>query len=314
MAQATPAEISEGQLVDARRHVARPRSATQWIRDVIALAKPRITLMVLFTAFGGFWLASSYFGQSPTFPQDRLVGLLVGTAMLVAGANALNMYIERDSDALMRRTQKRPLPSGRLHPDVALAAGLLWTALALPLLTFVVHPVTGLLGLLASVSYVLCYTPLKRKTSFALLVGAVPGALPPLLGWSAVRGSLDFPGLALFGIMFFWQIPHFHAIALFRRDDYARAGIAVLPVTRGDRVTRHHIVRYLAALLLVSFLLVPFGIGGTAYVVAAVGLGALFFGLGIWGLRQEAGRRWARALFGVSIVYLMGLFGALTVG
>lgn len=309
MAQTTPTEISQ---LSSSRTVS--RGFVGLARDVVALGKPRITVMVAFTGLGGFWLAASYFGQSPTYPQDRLIGLLVGISLLVAGANALNMYIERNSDALMRRTQNRPLPAGRLHPDVALAFGLLTTALALPLLTFVVHPLTGLLGLIASVSYVLAYTPLKRRTPHAVLVGAVPGALPPLLGWSAARGSIDFPGLVLFGIMFFWQIPHFHAIALFRRDEYARAGIAVLPVSRGERTTRHHIVRYLAALLLSSFLLVPFGIGGTAYLVAASLLGALFFGFGLWGLRGEPGRRWARSLFFVSILYVVGIFGALTLG
>src|SRR5262249_22976578 len=148
----------------------------------------------------------------------------------------------------------------------------------------------------------------------SLVVGAIPGALPPLMGWSAARGTIDGPGLVLFGIMFFWQIPHFLAIATFRKEEYRAAGLKVLPVVRGDRFTRHHAVRYLVALLMTSLLLVPFGVGGMAYKVAAVVLGAAFFGVGVYGLRRDAGVKWARVMFGTSLLYIMGVFGALTVG
>ncbi len=288
------------------------RPVSQVLADLVALTKPRITTMVVLTAFGGYWLAVRFFGLE--LDASRLFVLLTATALVVSGANALNMFIERDSDAFMTRTKNRPLPSRRMAPEVALALGLFLSAVSVPWLTFGVHPLTGLLGAVALVSYVALYTPMKRRSPIALLVGAVPGALPPLMGWSAARGSIDVPGLIIFGIMFLWQIPHFLAIATFRKDEYKKAGLLVLPVVRGDRVTRHHVVRYLAALLLMSLLLVPYGIGGNVYLVSALLLGGLFFGVGAWGLRRTAGRVWARGLFFVSMIYLTGMFVALTAG
>jgi protoheme IX farnesyltransferase len=223
------------------------------------------------------------------------------------------MYIERDTDALMRRTQSRPLPTGRLEPMTALVVGLVLSAVSVPLLTFAVSPMTGLLAVLALVSYVAIYTPMKRTSPTALLVGAVPGAIPPLMGWSAARGTIDGPGIVLFSIMFFWQVPHFLAIATFRKEDYAKAGMKVLPVVHGDRVTRHHVVRYTVALLLSSILLIPYGIAGRAYVITALVLGLAFFAVGAWGLRRSAGKVWARTLFITSLVYITGMFIALPV-
>ncbi len=283
-------------------------------RDMVALTKPRITASVVFTALGGYWLGCRNFGIDPVASPSRLAMLLGGTALVVGGANALNMYLERDTDALMTRTAKRPLPEGRLRPSVALAVGLCLSVASLPLLSLGVHPVTGFLATIALLSYVMLYTPLKRVSPASLLVGAVPGALPPLLGWSAARGTVDLPGLFLFGVMFFWQIPHFLAIATFRKEEYGRAGLKVLPVVAGDRVTRHHIVRYLAALVMTSLLLFPSGLGGVAYRVTALVLGAVFFGVGAYGLRKDAGVRWARMLFLTSMVYMTGVFGALMIG
>ncbi len=284
--------------------------------DLVTLTKPRITLMVVVTMLGGIWLAAHHGGAQAatgTGAALRLTAAVSGTALVVGSANALNMYLERFTDRLMARTRNRPLPTGRLSADLALVLGLALGVVSVPLLTFAVNAVTGLLAALALVSYVLVYTPLKRRTTHSLLVGAVPGAIPPLLGWTAVTGRIEWPGLLLFGIMFIWQVPHFLAIATFRRDDYARAGLKVLPVERGDRVTRHHIVAYLVALLAVSFSLVATGVGGPLYLGAAVVLGGIFFGTGLWGLRPSAGPRWARGLFAVSIVYLVLLFAALMV-
>jgi protoheme IX farnesyltransferase len=292
-----------------------PRAAAKapsMLRDVVALTKPRITAFVVLTAFGGLWLGARHAHLALSAPQ--IVTTLLGTALVVGGANALNMYWERESDAFMARTANRPLPAGRLAPAIALAIGIWLSAVSLPLLTFAVNALTGALAAIALLSYVLLYTPLKRKSTASLVIGAVPGAIPPLLGWTAATGRLDAPGLILFGIMFCWQIPHFLAIATFRKDDYARAGLKVLPNERGDRVTRHHVVRWLAALVLVSFLLVPYEVGGTPYFVAAAALGALFFGVGAWGLRKSASVRWARALFGTSLIYLLGMFAALVIG
>ncbi len=288
------------------------RSVWSVARDLITLTKPRITSMVAFTTFGGYWLACGAFGVQVR--ADVLLPLLGGTALVVAGANALNMYIERDADGLMERTRRRPLPAGRLAPEVALALGVFCSAISIPWITFGVNALTALLAAIALASYVGAYTPLKRRSPSALLVGAVPGAIPPLLGWSAARGTIDGPGLVLFAILFLWQVPHFLAIATFRQADYAKAGMRVFPVVHGERLTRHHVVRYLVALVLASLLLVPYGIGGDAYFVAALVLGLAFFGVGAWGLRQSAGKAWARALFYTSMLYLTGIFAALTVG
>jgi protoheme IX farnesyltransferase len=160
----------------------------------------------------------------------------------------------------------------------------------------------------------LVYTPLKRKTTAALLIGAVPGAIPPLLGWTTVTNRIDAPGAVLFGILFLWQVPHFLAIALFRSDDYQRAGLKVLPAERGEALTRRHIVGYLVALLAVSLLVVPLGVAGPVYFVAALVFGAAFLGFGLLGLRSSSDVRWARGLFAFSILYLMLIQVALVVG
>lgn len=281
------------------------------LADLVSLTKPRITAMVVITMLGGMWLATRSGG-----PQRSALTLslaMLGTVLVVSGANTLNMYIERESDRFMARTKNRPLPSGRMAPEIALWFGLAISAVSIPLLTFAVNALTGLLAAFALVSYVLVYTPLKRTTTLSLLIGAAPGAIPPLLGWTSVTGHAEWPGVLLFGILFLWQIPHFLAIATFRREDYRRAGLKILPVERGDRVTRHHIVAYLVALVAVTLLLVPFGVGGSFYLVSAIGLGAVFLGFGAWGLRPSAGARWARGLFITSIFYLVLLLGALAV-
>lgn len=281
------------------------------IADLVTLTKPRITAMVVITMLGGMWLATRSGG-----PQRSALTLslaMLGGVLVISGANTLNMYIERESDRFMARTKNRPLPSGRMSPELALWFGLALSALAIPLLTFAVNAMTGLLAAFALVSYVLVYTPLKRTTTLSLLIGAAPGAIPPLLGWTSVTGRCEWPGVLLFGILFLWQIPHFLAIATFRREDYRRAGLKILPVERGDRVTRHHIVAYLVALIAVTLLLVPFGVGGSFYLASAIGLGAVFLGFGAWGLRPSAGARWARGLFITSILYLVLLLGALAI-
>lgn len=310
MTASAPEALASATTHDAPDSVAAPRKPSL-LRDFVALTKPRITLMVVSTALGGFWLARR---AAPEARHDGLVLalMLAGTALVVAGANTLNMYLERDTDALMARTRRRPLPAGRMHPATALVFGLALSALAIPILTFGVNALTGLLGAIALLSYVLLYTPLKRRTTISLLIGAVPGAIPPLLGWTAVTGRIDWPGLALFGVLFFWQIPHFLAIAVFQRDDYARAGLKIMPVVRGERATRHHMIGYLVALVAVTLVLAP--LGGPVYLGTAIALGIAFFVLGAQGLRPSAGVRWARQVFGASIVYLMLILAALMIG
>jgi protoheme IX farnesyltransferase len=291
-------------LVDAYE----PKRVAVAMSDLIALAKPRITALVLITTAGGYWLAPVKAGP--------LVATLtiIGTILIVAGANALNMYLERDIDGRMERTKDRPLPAGRLAPRVALWFGVALSMTAVPILAIGANATTALLAVLANLSYVLAYTPMKQRSHWALLVGAVPGAMPPLLGWTAATGTIGAGGLVLFGILFLWQVPHFLAISIFRREDYARAGLKVMPNTVGLRATKHSIARYLFALLAVSLLLVPLGVEGSGYTVLAGTLGTVFLGWGCWGLRDDAGARWARSLFGISILYLAMLFCALIVG
>jgi protoheme IX farnesyltransferase len=292
------------------------RSLSALVADLIALTKPRITRMVVATMLGGAWVAER-FARARGLPEasGRTVAIaLVGTVLVVAGANTLNMYLERDTDGLMERTKDRPLPAGRMAPEVALWFGVTLSAVAVALLALFVNATTALLGAFALLSYVLVYTPLKRKTTLALLIGAVPGAIPPLLGWTSVTGNIEAPGAVLFGILFLWQVPHFLAIALFRGGDYHRAGLKVMPIERGERATRYHIIGYSIALIAVSLLAMPLGVAGPIYSAAALLLGAGFLGFGAWGLKAGTGTRWARGLFGISIVYLLLLFVALMIG
>lgn len=314
------AERSEGDDC-ALRTSARP--LLKVAADLVSLTKPRITRMVVATMLGGMWVASRYLRAGPGFdpavdraavPATQLALALLGTVLVVSGANALNMYIERDTDLLMERTRNRPLPARRLAPEVALWFGIAISATSIPLLFVGVNAVTGALAALALLSYVLVYTPLKRRTTLSLPIGAIPGAIPPLLGWTSVTGQLDAPGFLLFAVMFLWQIPHFLAIALFRQDEYRRAGLKVLPLEKGDRTTRLHIVGYLALLVLASVLLFPLGVAGPVYLGAAILLGAAFFGLGASGLRPGTGAPWARRVFFASMVYLVLLFAALMIG
>jgi protoheme IX farnesyltransferase len=229
----------------------------------------------------------------------------------VGAANALNCYWERHSDRFMARTRNRPLPSGRMEPAVALGFGLLLAAVSLPALALGSNLLTAGLGLVALLSYVLAYTPLKSRTSAAMLVGAVPGALPPLMGWTAVTGQIDAGGYVLFAILFLWQIPHFIAIALFRKDEYAAAGLKSVPLERGDDASRLQLVLYIVALVPMTLLPFQLHIAGAWYLAAAVLLGLSFLGLGAMGLFRRLGRSWARQTFLFSLLYLAGLFAAL---
>jgi protoheme IX farnesyltransferase len=274
--------------------------------DLLQLAKPRITALVVFTTASGLWLAPH------GLPLRTVLFTLLGTVLIVAAANTLNMYLERDSDALMPRTMNRPLPAGRMEPAVALKFGLALAAVSVPMLTFAVGALPGLLASIALVSYVLLYTPMKRQTAAALLVGALPGAIPPLIGWTAATGRLDLPGVLLFAVMFLWQVPHFLAITLFRKEEYGRAGLMVQPNEEGgERAARTNIVRYTVALVAVSLLFVPIGAAHLAYLLTALFAGLAFLGYGLLGLRDGAGPRWARNLFLLSLVYLPVVFGVL---
>lgn len=287
------------------------------LADYVALAKPRITFMVVVTTAGGLWLAhrtNLTTTGSSSVGWALVLATLLGTSLVVAGANALNMYIERDFDRKMERTKNRPLPKGRLAPRAALWFGVVTSSLSMPILAIGVNPLTALLAVLANLSYVLAYTPLKQRSHHALLVGAIPGAIPPLLGWTAVTGRIDAAGLVLFGLLFTWQVPHSLAIALFRKGEYARAGLVVMPNVTGDVAVKHAIARWLVPVVACSLLVVPLGlVHGLGYVVAVSLLGLMFFAAGVAGLGKTSDRRWARGLFLVSLVYLVGVFIALGV-
>jgi protoheme IX farnesyltransferase len=288
--------------------VLQPRTPLAVARDMVALAKPRLAALVLCTTAGGLWLAPGH--------RDGLSAsvLLVGTSLVVAAANALNNFLERDVDALMRRTRDRPLPAGRLDPLVALAMGLLLPSVALPALALFTNGLTASLAALALFTYVVVYTPLKQKSSLALLVGAVPGAIPPLMGWTAVTGRLDAGGLALFALLFCWQLPHFLAISMYLKEDYARGGLRVFALVHGDRAARSWAAATSLVLIPVSLTLLPLGLAGPVYGVAAALLGGALAGYGLTGLWQRgAAHRWARNFFLLTLVYLTLLFASLLV-
>lgn len=275
--------------------------------DLVSLSKPRITGMAVCTAAGGLYLAPG----SPS--PDLVLSTLVGTTLAVGGANALNMYLERDRDGRMERTAGRPLPQGRLAPGLALAWGIAQAVVSVPLLVLGVNALTGLLAAIALLGYVMVYTPMKPRSSAALYVGAIPGAMPPLMGWTAATGRIGVAGLVLFGILFLWQIPHFIAIAIHRREDYARAGFKTVPSEHGQRFAKLVGLACLLLLVPLTIALVPLGLAGKPYLLAAILLGTAFLVSGAIGLRADAGDRWARRHFLVSIVYLTGLFVVLVV-
>jgi protoheme IX farnesyltransferase len=281
-------------------------------RDFVTLAKPRITLMVVITAAGGLFL-SRRAPDAPYASAAAIAATLFGTALIVSGANALNMYIERDVDRRMDRTKNRPLPAGRMSPRAALLFGVITSAIAVPILAIGANALTALLAVVANLLYVFAYTPMKQQSPYALHVGAIPGAIPPLLGWTAGTGRIDAAGAVLFAVLFLWQIPHFIAIALFRKADYARAGIAVFPNVTGELASRHTIIRWIFAGVAASLLLVPLGLAHRGYLVVAAAIGAVFFTWGCYGLRAGSGSKWAKSLFGISILYLVILFTALVV-
>ena len=283
-----------------RTATAAPPSVRRAARDLIELVKPRIMVMALLTAVGAMALA-------PGVPDTTVaLLLLLGTALIVGSANTLNMYLERDIDCMMTRTRNRPLPQRRLDARTALWFGLALGVLSLPPL-FAVNVLTGVLGLVALASYVLVYTPLKQRTHWATWIGAVPGALPVLMGWAAATGSIDAAGLSIFAVLFFWQIPHFHAIAMYRQREYDDAGLKTLPGSRGHDAARAQIGVFLVVQVAASIAVAVTGVTGTPYLVVAIVLGIMALGQGLPGVRS-GDLKWARQLFLVSLVYLPILF------
>jgi protoheme IX farnesyltransferase len=268
------------------------------VRSYVELGKPRLSLLVIFTAAAGLCSAPAGVGLA------RGAVFLAATSCLVAAANTLNCWLEKEIDGRMRRTRSRPLPAGRLEPRQALCSGLVLVAVSLAALAASSNGLTVGLGVLALVSYVLVYTPLKRLTPWALFVGAVPGALPPLMGWTAATGGLAAPGWILFAILFGWQLPHFLAIAVYLKDDFRRGGIRVLPLVYGDGAARRHVVAYVLLLVALSLAAQPLGVAGPIYSAAAALLGTGFLALALHGRGRREPERWARGVFAYSLLYL----------
>jgi len=268
----------------------------------LELTKPRITFLVVLTAAAGFCLGSDQIDFL------RLVNMALGVALLSSGIATLNQYIERDLDRLMRRTQDRPLPSGKLTARRALVFGVSLSAVALGYLAVTVNPLSAVLGFATLASYLFIYTPLKLKTTLSTVLGAFPGAMPPFIGWVAARGEVTIEAWVLFAILFLWQFPHFLAIAWMYRDDYARAGIKMLPVVEPEgRVTGQQIVVYTLLLIPVSLLPVLVNLAGSVYLIGASVIGVVFL---YYGVRAAVARTtWqARKLLLASVLYLPILF------
>ena len=273
-------------------------SAADWLE----LTKPRITVMVVFTAMVGFVVAS------PASPWSGLLtAALVGTGLVAGGASVLNMVIERDTDALMHRTRTRPIPAGRIRPAEARWFGALLTLGGLALLASLCGTLAALVAFSTWASYLFLYTPLKRRTHLSTLVGAVPGALPPVIGWAAASGRLEPGAFILFAIVFLWQIPHFLAIAWLYREDYERGGFPMLPVIdREGRITGRQAVLHSVALVVVSLAPVAAGLGDAVYLVGALVLG-MALTLAALQLSRARNVAAARTLFLASVLYLPAL-------
>jgi protoheme IX farnesyltransferase len=274
--------------------------------DFVALTKPRLNLLVLLTTVAGLYLAS------PDGVALTLVAhTLIGTALVAGGAAALNQVWERETDRRMRRTSGRPLPRGRIGVAEGTWFGVLLAVAGIVELAIWTTPAAAAVAAATLVSYVLVYTPLKTRTSLATIVGAVPGALPPVIGWAAATGDITLAPIVLFGIVFFWQMPHFLAIAWMYKDDYGNAGIPLLPVVEPDgRRTGRQAVLYTAALWPVSLMPALVGLAGASYSAVATSLGIVFIWLSVVFARQRS-QESARQLFLFSITYLPLLLGAL---
>jgi protoheme IX farnesyltransferase len=268
-------------------------------RDFVALAKPRLNLLVVASTLVGYAMAD---GES--LGVLRVAGLLLGTGLVAGGASAFNQVIERDLDGLMKRTRMRPLPDQRLQPIEGLLFGSAITLAGLLMIVVSANLLAAAVALATLLCYVVVYTPLKRRSSFGTVIGAIPGALPPIIGWAAASGALPPQAWTLFGIMFLWQLPHFLAIAWMYREDYARAGFPMLPVLEPDgRSTGRQSALYAAALVPFSLAPTLMRMAGDAYFAGALVLGLAFLGLALRFARSRSAADARRVFFG-SIVYL----------
>jgi len=292
-----PTELIVASIARDRRQVA---------ADLLALTKPRVVVMILVTTLVGY-----YVGLTAAPDYVRMLHLIVGTLLAAGGTLALNQYTERHVDALMERTRMRPLPDGRLQPLEALLFGAAITVLGVVYLAAFVSTLSAAVTAATAVLYLFAYTPLKLRTALCTIVGAVPGALPPVTGWVAARDDLSLGAWVLFGILFLWQLPHTLAIARLYRDDYARAGVRVLPVVDVDgSTTERQIVTACLALLAVSLLPTLIGLTGGVYFMGALLLGVTFVVLGGWQALAPSTLSARRVLY-ASLLYLPALLALL---
>jgi heme o synthase len=274
----------------------------------LELTKPRITWLILMSTAIGFVFGLSS-GSGAAFSWFALFHTLCGTALIASGTAALNQWYESEADARMHRTRHRPIPSGRIARRPALVFAVLLSALGFAQLAWLVNPLTGLLGLFTLATYIFLYTPMKRRSPHSTTIGSLPGAMPPLIGFAASAGTVTWPAMALFAILFVWQFPHFYAIAWMYREDYGRAGIRMLPVVEPDgQSTSRRILIFLLLLIPVSMAPTFFGMTGTLYLAGAFLLGLYFLNAGIQIFRDRSLLR-ARAVLLASVLYLPALYG-----
>ncbi len=277
-----------------------------YLTDLFSLTKPRLSSLVIFTSALGMFLAPGEI--------SILKGLIsiLATSGLVGGACVINCFMEKEIDSLMERTKDRPLPSGRVSSETALLLGISLITICLGTLFLLVNPLTGFLGLVATFTYISLYTPLKRKTSWALFAGAIPGAIPPLMGWTTVTNSFGTLGLVIFSILFIWQLPHFLSISIYHAEDYNNADIKTFPAYIGFRPTNHRIVIYTLILLIVSLLPSYYNSVTYQYKYFTLTLGGAFCIYSLFGYlyeeKSQAFRTWARRYFFGSLIYLPGVF------
>lgn len=305
------------------------RAGVSLWRDLVALGKPGITMMAVIVAAGTFVLDAAFPAQGPfgggsaALAFDAAVVVkgvfgLCGVALIVMGAGALNMLLEADVDGRMARTRDRPLASGRRSPGFALGTGLLWIALSLPLLALCGNALTLGLGLFSLFLYVLVYTPMKQRSPWSLVVGAIPGAMPALMGGTLARGEIDVTGAALFAVVFLWQMPHFLAISLYREPEYVAAGHKVFTTSLGIPKSKLAVTASTVLLSLLGVALWPLGLGGLPYAVVAAAAGVWFSVKALRGLAPLNNARvvddkWAKKVFIASLIWQTVIFGALAV-
>ena len=283
--------------------------AARWrdvLKDYVMLTKPRIISLLLLTT-----LVPMLIAREGAVDWALIVWTLLGGALAAGGAGAINMYLDRDIDAIMSRTRQRPVPTNRVSPLRALVFGLVLNLLAFVVLWWAANLLAAVLAMIGTVYYVLIYTRwLKRTTPHNIVIGGAAGAIPPLVGWAAVTNNIGVEAIFLFAIIFYWTPPHFWALALLRRNEYARAGIPMLPVVQGDAETKWQILLYTLLMLAITLVLTPLGLAGPVYFVCAAILGAIFL-RDAYRVYRDSETKFAWRLYKYSLLYLALLFGAL---